>query len=90
MSVSLVNGTEVHCRDIGVFGKGPVSLTQTATGFTGTAEGPQRGIYLILGREWTSHLMLALNGKRERRDSPNSILAVELPERRSEFTIEKP
>jgi len=90
VSVSLVNGAELRCRDIGVFGKGPVSLTQTATGFTGTAEGPQREIYLLLGREWTSDLVLTLNGKRGKRNSPNGILAVELPEGRCDFTIEKP
>jgi hypothetical protein len=85
-----VNGAEIRCRDIGVFGKGPVSLTQTATGFTGATEGPQRDIYLILGREWTSDLVLTLNGKREKLNSPNGILAIELPAGRSEFTIEKP
>ena len=90
VSVSLVNGTEIRCRDIGVFGKGPASLTQTATGFTGTAEGPQRSIYLILGRQWTSDLMLTLNGKREKRNSPNGILAIDLPEGTTEFTIQKP
>ena len=90
VSVSLVNGTEVRCRDIGVFGKGPVSLTETATGFTGSAEGPQRGIYLLLGREWTSDLVLTLNGKREKLNSPNGILAIGLPAGRCELTIEKP
>jgi hypothetical protein len=90
VSVSLVDGTEIRCRQIGVFGKGPVSLAQTATGFTGTAEGPQRDIYLLLGREWTSDLVLTLNGKRERLNSPNGILAIELPGGRCEFTIEKP
>jgi len=90
VSVSLVDGTEIRCRQIGVFGKGPVSLAQTATGFTGTAEGPQRDIYLLLGREWTSDLVLILNGKRERLNSPNGILAIELPEGRCEFTIGKP
>jgi hypothetical protein len=90
VSVSLVDGTEIRCREIGVFGKGPVSLEQTATGFTGSAEGPQRDIYLLLGREWTSDLVLTLNGKREKRNSPNGILAIELPEGRCEFTIEKP
>lgn len=89
VSVSLVDGTEIRCRDIGVFGKGPVSLTQTATGFTGTADGPKREIYLLLGREWTSDLVLTLNGKHEKRNSPNGILAIELPERRCEFIIEK-
>ncbi len=90
VSVSLVDGTEIRCRQIGVFGKGPVLLTQTATGFTGSTEGPQRDIYLLLGREWTSDLVLTLNGKRERRNSPNGILAIELPEGRCEFTIGKP
>jgi len=90
VSVSLVDGTEIRCREIGVFGKGPVSLEQTATGFTGSAEGPQRDIYLLLGREWTSDLVLTLNGKRKRLNSPNGILAIELPEGRCEFTIEKP
>jgi hypothetical protein len=90
VSVSLVDGMEIRCREIGVFGKGPVSLTQTATGFTGSAEGPQRDIYLLLGREWTSDLVLTLNGKREKRNSPNGILALELPEGHCEFTIEKP
>jgi hypothetical protein len=88
VSVALVNGTEVRCRQIGVFGKGPVSLAQTPTGFTGTAEGPQREVYLLLGREWTSDLVLTLNGKREKRNSPNGILAIELSEGRSEFSIE--
>lgn len=87
-SVSLVEGTEIRCREIGVFGKGPVSLEQTATGFTGTAEGPQRDIYLLLGRDWTSDLVLTLAGKREKRNSPNGILAIELPEGQCEFTIE--
>jgi hypothetical protein len=90
VSVSLVDGTEIRCRQIGVFGKGPVSLTQTATGFTGSAEGPQRDIYLLLGREWTSDLVLTLNGKRKSLNSPNGILAIDLPEGRCEFTIEKP
>ncbi|KPK42037.1 MAG: hypothetical protein AMK72_14685 [Planctomycetes bacterium SM23_25] len=90
VSVSLVDGAEVRCRQIGVFGKGQVSLTQTTTGFTGTADGLQRDIYLLLGREWTSDLVLTLNGKRERLDSPNGILAIELPGGRSEFTIERP
>ncbi|MEA3368596.1 MAG: hypothetical protein U9R68_10850, partial [Planctomycetota bacterium] len=90
VSVSLVDGTEIRCRQIGVFGKGPVSLAQTATGFTGTADGPQHDVYLLLGREWTSDLVLTLNGKRERRNSPNGILAVGLPDGRSEFTIERP
>lgn len=90
VSVSLIDGTEIRCREIGVFGKGPVSLKQTATGFTGSAEGPQRNVYLLLGREWTSDLVLTLSGKRERLNSPNGILAVELPEGRCEFTIEKP
>jgi len=90
VGVSLVNGTELRCRDIGVFGKGPVSLAQTANGFTGTADGPRRDVYLILGREWTSDLVLALNGKREKLNSPNGILAIELPAGRCEFTIEKP
>jgi len=90
VSTSLVDGTEIRCREIGVFGKGPVSLEQTATGFTGTAEGPKRDIYLILGTEWTSDLVFTLNDKREKLHSPNGILAVELPEGRSEFTIEKP
>ena len=90
VSVTLVNGTEVRCREIGVFGKGPVSLAQTSTGFTGAADGPQRQVYLLLGREWTSDLVFTLNGKREKRNSPNGILAVELPEGRSEFSIEKP
>jgi hypothetical protein len=89
VSVSLVEGTEIRCCQIGVFGKGPVSLTQTATGFAGTANGPQRDVYLLLGREWTSDLVLGLNGKREKRNSPNGILAVRLPEGRSTFTIEK-
>jgi len=88
--VALVNGAEIRCRDIGVFGKGPVSLTQTTTGFTGAADGPLREVYLLLGREWTSDLLLTLNGKREKRNSPNGILAVELPEGSCEFTIEKP
>ena len=88
--MSLIDGTEIRCRQIGVFGKGPVWLTQTATGFTGGAEGPRRDIYLLLGRGWTSDLMLTLNGKREKLNSPNGILAVELPEGRCEFTIEKP
>ena len=73
-----------------MFGKGPVSLTQTATGFTGTADGPRRDVYLILGREWTSDLVLTLNGKRQKLNSPNGILAIELPEGRCAFTIEKP
>jgi hypothetical protein len=90
VGVSLVNGTEIRCRDIGVFGKGPVSLAQTATGFTGSAEGPQRDIYLLLGREWTSGLVLILNGKRQKLNSPNGLLAIELPEGRCEFAIEKP
>jgi hypothetical protein len=90
VSVSLVDGTEIRCRQIGVFGKGPVSLEQTATGFSGTADGLQRDIYLLLGREWTSDLVLTLNGKREKRNSPNGLLAIELPEGRCEFTIEKP
>jgi hypothetical protein len=90
VSVSLLHGTEIRCRDIGVFGNGPVSLTQTTTGFTGTADGARRDVYLILGREWTSDLVLTLNGKREKLDSPNGILAVELPEGRCAFTIEKP
>jgi hypothetical protein len=85
-----VNGTEIRCRDIGVFGKGPVSLAQTATGFTGTADGPQRDIYLVLGREWTSDLVLTLNGRREKRESPNGLLAIALPAGRCAFTIEKP
>ena len=88
--MSLVDGTEIRCREIGVFGKGPVSLTQTKTGFTGIAEGPSRDVYLLLGQEWTSDLVLMRNGKRERRNSPNGILAMELPEGHSEFTIEKP
>jgi len=37
VSVSLIDGTEIRCREIGVFGKGPVSLEQTPTGFRGTA-----------------------------------------------------
>jgi hypothetical protein len=90
VSVSLVDGTEIRCREIGVFGKGPLSLEQTATGFTGIADGPQRDVYLLLGRDWTSDLVLTLGGKREKRNSPNGILAVELPEGRCEFTIEKP
>lgn len=90
VSVSLVAGTEIRCREIGVFGKGPVWLTQTATGFSGSAEGSQRNIYLLLGREWTSDLVLTLGGQREKLNSPNGILAVELPEGRCEFTIEKP
>ena len=90
VSVSLVNGTEIRCHEIGVFGRGPVSLTQTATGFTGSAEGPRRDVYLLLGREWTSDLVLILNGKREKLNSPNGLLAIELPEGRCEFTIEKP
>jgi len=90
VSVSLIDGTEIRCREIGVFGKGPVSLTQTADGFTGTADGSQRDIYLVLGRNWTSDLVLILNGKREKRDSPNGILAVELPEGQCDFTIERP
>jgi hypothetical protein len=90
VSVSLVDGMEIRCREIGVFGKGPVSLTQTASGFTGTADGPPRGIYLLLGREWTSDLTLTLNGQREKLNSPNGLLAIELPEGRCEFTIEKP
>jgi len=90
VSVSLVEGTEIRCREIGVFGKGPVSLTQTATGFTGSADGSQRDVYLLLGREWTSDLVLTLGGKREKRNSPNGILAVTLPEGPCEFTIEKP
>jgi len=67
-----------------------VSLTQTATGFTGTADGPQRDVYLLLGRDWTSDLVFTLGGKREELNSPNGILAIELPEGRCEFTIEKP
>ncbi len=90
VSVSLVDGTEIRCRQIGVFGKGPASLTQTATGFTGSAQGPRRNVYLLLGRDWTSDLVLTLDGKREKLNSPNGILAVELPEGRCEFTIEKP
>ncbi len=90
VSVSLLDGTEIRCRDIGVFGKGPVSLTQTATGFTGSADGPQRNIYLALGRDWTSDLVLTLGGDRKKLNSPNGILAIELPEGHSEFTIEKP
>ena len=90
VSVSLVNGTEIRCRDIGVFGKGPLSLAQTATGFIGTADGSQRDVYLILGREWTSDLVLALNGQHEKRESPNGLLAIGLPEGRCTFTIEKP
>ncbi len=90
VSVALVEGTEIRCREIGVFGKGPVSLTQTATGFTGSAEGPQRDIYLLLGRDWTSDLAFTLNGKREKLNSPNGILAIELPEGRCTFTIRKP
>jgi hypothetical protein len=90
VSVSLIDGTEIRCREIGVFGKGPVSLEQTATGFTGIADGRQRNIYLLLGREWTSDLVLVLNGKREKLNSPNGILAVELPEGRCKFAIEKP
>ena len=90
VAVSLVDGTEIRCREIGVFGKGPVSLTQTATGFTGSVEGPQRDIYLLLGRKWTSDLVLTVNGKRKKLNSPNGILAIELPEGRCEFTIEKP
>jgi hypothetical protein len=61
-----------------------------STGFAGTADGSQREVYLLLGREWTRDLALTLNGKREKRNSPNGILAVELPEGRSEFRIEKP
>ena len=90
VSVSLVHGTEIRCREIGVCGKGPVSLAQTANGFTGTADGPRRDVYLILGREWTSDLVLTLNGKREKLNSPNGILAIGLPEGCCEFTIEKP
>jgi len=90
VSTFLIDGTEIRCHEIGVFGRGPVSLTQTATGFTGAADGPQRDIYLLLGREWTSDLVLTLNGKREKRNSPNGILAVELPEGRCEFAIERP
>ena len=90
VNTSLIDGTEIRCRQIGVFGKGPVWLTQTATGFTGGADGPRRDVYLLLGRQWTSDLVLTLNGKREKLNSPNGILAVELPEGRCEFTIEKP
>jgi len=90
VSTSLIDGTEIRCHEIGVFGKGPVSLVQTATGFTGTAEGAKRDVYLLLGREWTSDLVLTLNGKRETLNSPNGILAVELPEGRCEFAIERP
>ena len=90
VSVSLIEGTEIRCREIGVFGKGPVSLRQTATGFTGTADGPRRDVYLLLGRDWTSDLVFALGGKHEKRNSPNGILAIELPEGRCEFTIKKP
>jgi hypothetical protein len=90
VSVSLIDGTEIRCREIGVFGKGPVSLEQTPTGFTGTADGPQRDVYLLLGRDWTSDLVLTLGGNRDKRNSPNGILAIELPEGRCEFTIEKP
>jgi hypothetical protein len=90
VSVSLIYGTEIRCREIGVFGKGPVSLTQTATGFTGTADGPRRDVYLLLGRDWTSDLVLTLGGQREKRNSPNGILAIELPEGPCEFSIEKP
>ncbi|MBM4033942.1 MAG: hypothetical protein FJ291_19490 [Planctomycetes bacterium] len=63
---------------------------QTPTGFTGSADGSQREIYLVLGREWTSDVVLTLNGKREKRNSPNGILAVAPPEGHCEFTIEKP
>jgi hypothetical protein len=90
VSVSLIGGIEIRCREIGVFGKGPVSLTQTATGFTGTADGPRRDVYLLLGRDWTSDLVLTLDGKREKRNSPNGILAIELPAGQCEFSIEKP
>ncbi|HUT59081.1 MAG TPA: hypothetical protein VNA25_14625 [Phycisphaerae bacterium] len=90
VSTSLIDGTEIRCRQIGVFGKGPVWLTQTATGFTGGADGPRRDVYLLLGREWTSDLVLTLNGKRKKLSSPNGILAVELPAGRCEFAIEKP
>ncbi|KPK41376.1 MAG: hypothetical protein AMK72_15285 [Planctomycetes bacterium SM23_25] len=90
VSTSLIDGTEIRCRQIGVFGKGPVWLTQTATGFIGSAEGPHRNVYLLLGRDWTSDLVLTLNGKSKKRNSPNGILAIELPEGRCEFAIEKP
>ncbi len=90
VNVSLVDGTEIRCRQIGVFGKGPAWLSQTAAGFTGGAEGPQRDVYLLLGRQWTSDLVLTLNGKRQKLNSPNGILAVALPEGRCKFTIEKP
>jgi hypothetical protein len=90
VSVSLIDGTEIRCREIGVFGKGPMSLQQTPTGFTGTADGPQRDVYLLLGRDWTSDLVLTLGGKRQKLNSPNGILAIELPEGPCEFTIEKP
>jgi len=90
VSVSLIDGTEIRCREIGVFGKGPMSLQQTPTGFTGTADGPQRDVYLLLGRDWTSDLVLTLGGKRQKLNSPNGILAIELPEGPCKFTIEKP
>ena len=90
VSVALVNGTEVRCRQIGLFGQGPASLAQTPVGFSGTADGPQREVYLLLGREWTNDLELTLNGKREKRNSPNGILAVTLPAGPCEFTIGKP
>ena len=50
----------------------------------------RREVYLLLGRDWTSDLILTLGGRREKRNSPNGILAIELPEGRSEFTIGKP
>jgi hypothetical protein len=90
VSVSLIDGTEIRCDEIGVFGKGPVSLTQTPTGFTGSADGSQRDVYLLLGRNWTSDLVLTLDGNREKRNSPNGILAIELPEGQCKFTIERP
>ena len=66
------------------------ALAQSPARFTRVAEESQRSVYRLLGREWTIDLVLTLGGRREKVNSPNGILAVELPEGRCEFTIEKP